>query len=115
MSLDPDWIRDLFAGFGPVRLRRMFSGYGVFAGEDCIALSLNPGLCLRVDAQTRAVFEEIGAAPFTYEKKTGTVTVGAWWRLPDECVDDPDEIARLARLSLEVARRLPLKKKRAKR
>lgn len=113
MAFDPDFLEDLFAGFGEIRLKRMFSGHGIYAGEYCIALAINPGLCMRVDAESRPEFEALGAAPFTYTKKTGAVTVNAWWRLPDEIVDDPDEITRLARLSLRTARNLPPKKKRA--
>ena len=112
MAADPEWLVDLFQPFGAVRLKRMFSGYGVYAGDFCIALAINPGLCMRVDAETRALFEAVGAMPFTYAKQGKTITVQKWWRLPDEMVDDPDEIARWARLSLEVARRLPPKKPR---
>jgi DNA transformation protein len=35
---DPDFVTELFAGFGPVALRRMFSGTGVFADGLMIAL-----------------------------------------------------------------------------
>ena len=28
--MDPEFIRDLFAEFGPVTIRRMFSGAGIF-------------------------------------------------------------------------------------
>jgi DNA transformation protein len=112
MAYDADWLMELFEPVGPVRLKRMFSGHGVYAGDFCIALAINPGLCLRVDEETRGVFEALGAAPFTYDKKDKKVTVQAWWRLPDEIVDDPDELARLARLSLDAARRRPPKKPR---
>lgn len=114
VAADADWLLDLFAVFGPVRLRRMFSGYGVYAGEHCIALAINPGLCMRVDDINRAAFAALGAKPFTYAKQGKTITVGKWWRLPDELADEPDEIARLAHQSLDVARRLPPKKPRKK-
>lgn len=112
MAADPDWLLDLFEPFGRVRLKRMFSGHGVYSGEYCVALAINPGLCMRVDDETRARFEEIGAVPFTYGKQGKTIIVQKWWRLPDEVMDDPEEVARWARLSLEVARRLPPKKPR---
>jgi DNA transformation protein len=112
MPADPEWLEDLFEPLGPIRLKRMFSGYGIYSGEFCIALAINPGLCLRVDDASRAQFEAIGAAPFRYTKKTGEVTVNAWWRLPDDIVDEPEELARLARLSLATARALPPKRKR---
>lgn len=108
--MDPDFLHDLFEGYGPVRLKRMFSGHGVYDGDFCIALAINPGLCLRVDDENRAVMDAIGAQPFTYAKQGKTITVGKWWKLPEALLDEPDEIARLARLSFAVARRLPPKK-----
>ena len=114
MAADPEWLMDLFEPFGPVRLKRMFSGYGVYYGDFCIALAINPGLCMRVDEETRAAFEALGASPFTYGKQGKVITVQKWWRLPDAVLDEPDDVAHWARLSLEVARRLPPKKPRAK-
>ncbi|MCA0405924.1 MAG: TfoX/Sxy family protein [Proteobacteria bacterium] len=115
MAFDEDWLRDLFEGFGPVRLKRMFSGHGIYAGDFCVALAINPGLCLRVDHENRAEMEAIGASPFTYAKQGKTIVVGKWWKLPEALLDEPEEIARLARLSLAVARRLPPKKPRVAR
>lgn len=112
MASDPEWLMDLFEPIGPVRLKRMFSGYGVYSGEYCIALAINPGLCMRVDDENRAAFEAIGAEPFTYGKQGKTIVVQKWWKLPEGIVDEPDELTRFARLSLEVARRLPPKKPR---
>lgn len=115
MANDPEFLRDLFAEFGEIRLKRMFSGHGVYSGEFCIALAINPGLCFRVDDANRAAFEAAGAAPFTYDKKGGAVVVQAWWKMPETLLDEPDEIARFARLSLEAARRRPPKKPRTSR
>lgn len=112
MAHDPEWISELFAGLGPVRLKRMFSGYGVYFGEFCVALAIAPGFCLRVDDATRATFETLGARPFTYEKQGGLVTVQAWWQIPEALLDEPDELTHWARLSLEAARRRPPKKPR---
>jgi DNA transformation protein len=111
MAADPEFLRDLFAEFGEIRLKRMFSGHGVYSGESCIALAINPGLCFRVDDANRAAFKAVGAARFTYDKKSGAVTVQAWWKMPETMLDEPDEIARFARLSLEAARRRPPSKK----
>jgi DNA transformation protein and related proteins len=110
VAADPEWIAELFEIYGPVRLKRMFSGFGVYDGDFCIALAINPGLCLRVDDGNRSEMASIGAAPFTYAKQGKEITVQKWWRLPDAVIDDPDAVARLARLSLDVARRLPPKK-----
>lgn len=114
MAADPDWIEELFSAFGPVRLKRMFSGHGVYSGDFCVGLMLGAGsLCLRCDDRVRSDYEALGARPFVYEKQGKMVTVGAWWVMPDSMLDEPDEVARWARVSLDIARSLPPKKKRA--
>ena len=113
MAYDLEWLHDLFEPFGPVRLKRMFSGYGVYDGDFCIALAINPGLCVRANEEFRPALEAAGAQPFTYAKQGKTIAVKAWWRLPDDIVDDPDAVSHWARISLQIARSLPPKKPRA--
>jgi DNA transformation protein and related proteins len=36
--MDPETIRDLFAGLGPVRTRKMFGGQSVYSGDLMFAL-----------------------------------------------------------------------------
>lgn len=107
MAYDPDWLIELFEPFGSVHLKRMFSDHGVYSGEHCVALAIKPGLCLRVDAETRDAFEAAGAVPFTYGKQGKTITVQKWWRMPDAFLDDPQALAPFVRLSLGTALSLP--------
>lgn len=111
MAVDPEWIEDLFSPFGQVRLKRMFSGYGVYAGDFCIALALSAGVCLRCTPGSQVRYREIGATPFTYTARGKLVTVNAWWLMPADMLDDPDALAGWARHSLEIARALPPKNK----
>ena len=55
--MDRDFLIDLFADFGPVTIRRMFSGYGISADGVNFALALRGGLYLRADEQTISRFE----------------------------------------------------------
>ena len=47
--MDRDFLIDLFADFGPVAIRRMFSGFGISADGTNFALALRGGLYLRAD------------------------------------------------------------------
>lgn len=100
--MDAEAIEDLFSALGPVRTRRMFSGYGVFSGDLCFALSLGGELFLKADAETEASFRAAGSVPFSYEQQGRMVQV-AFWRLPDAALDDPDIAAEWARLALAAA------------
>ena len=55
--MDRDFLIDLFADFGPVTIRRMFSGYGISADGTNFALALRAGLYLRADDQAIPQFE----------------------------------------------------------
>jgi DNA transformation protein and related proteins len=109
--MDRDFLIDLFAGFGPVAIRRMFSGFGISADGINFALALRGGLYLRADEQTIARFEAEGSKPFSYQTRAKTVTVASYWTLPERLYDDPDEMTDWARASLAAAQRAALRKR----
>ena len=81
--MDRDFLIDLFADFGPVTIRRMFSGFGISADGINFALALRAGLYFRADEQTIPRFEAEGSKPFQYQTRTKTVTVNSYWQLPE--------------------------------
>lgn len=103
--MDRDFLLDLFAGFGPVTLRRMFSGYGVSRDGINFALVLRGAIYFRADEHTIPHFETEGAKPFQYTARGKTVTLHSYWQLPERLYDDVDELAAWARDAFEAARR----------
>ena len=67
--MDRDFLIDLFADFGPVTIRRMFSGFGISADGTNFALALRAGLYFRADEQTIPQFEAEGSQPFQYQTR----------------------------------------------
>ena len=110
----PDRITELFTGFGPVAVRRMFSGSGVFADGLMIALVVDGVVYLKVDDSLVPLFEREGQAPFSYKTRDGRRTLNSYWRMPERLYDEPDELADWARHSLQAARRAGSKRKRKK-
>jgi DNA transformation protein and related proteins len=109
--MDRDFLFDLFADFGPVTIRRMFSGFGISADGTNFALALRGGLYLRADEQSIPRFEAEGAKPFQYQTRTKTVTVGSYWQLPERLYDDPQELTEWARAALAAAQHAALRKR----
>jgi DNA transformation protein len=109
--MDRDFLIDLFADFGPVTIRRMFSGYGISADGTNFALSLRAGLYFRADDQTIPQFEAEGSKPFQYQTRTKTVTVNSYWQLPARLFDDSEELAEWARAALAAAQRAAVRKR----
>jgi DNA transformation protein and related proteins len=109
--MDRDFLIDLFSVFGPVTIRRMFSGYGISADGTNFALALRAGLYLRADETTIPQFEAEGSKPFQYQTRAKTVTVNSYWQLPARLFDDPDELSDWAKAALAAAQRAAVKKR----
>jgi DNA transformation protein len=109
--MDREFLIDLFADFGPVTIRRMFSGYGISADGTNFALALRAGLYFRADETTIPQFEAEGSKPFTYQTRAKTVTVNSYWQLPARLFDDTEELGGWARSALAAAQRAALKKR----
>jgi DNA transformation protein and related proteins len=109
--MDRDFLIDLFADFGPVTIRRMFSGYGISADGTNFALALRAGLYFRADEVTIPQYEAEGSKPFQYQTRAKTVTVNSYWQLPARLFDDTEELSAWARAALAAAQRAALKKR----
>jgi len=109
--MDRDFLIDLFADFGPVTIRKMFSGFGISADGINFALALRAGLYFRADEQSIPRFEAEGSQPFSYQTRTKTVTVNSYWQLPARLFDDSEELADWARAALAAAQRAALRKR----
>jgi DNA transformation protein and related proteins len=109
--MDRDFLIDLFADFGPVTIRRMFSGYGISADGINFALALRAGLYFRADETTIPQFEAEGSKPFQYQTRAKTVTVNSYWQLPARLFDDSEDLSVWARAALAAAQRAALKKR----
>jgi DNA transformation protein and related proteins len=108
--MDRDFLNDLFADFGPVTIRPMFSGFGISADGTNFALALRAGLYFRADESTIPQYEAEGSKPFQYQTRAKTVTVNSYWQLPARLFDDTEELSVWARAALTAARRGALKK-----
>jgi len=108
--MDRDFLIDLFTDFGPVTIRRMFSGFGISVDGTNFALALRGSLYLRADERNIPSFEAEGKKPFQYQTKSRTVTVASYWQLPERLYDDPAELSDWARAALAAAQRAALRK-----
>ena len=111
MLMDREFLIDLFADFGPVAIRKMFSGYGISADGTNFALALRAGLFFRADEVTIPDFEAEGSKPFQYSTRAKTVLVNSYWELPARLFDDSEELAQWARAALAAAQRAKVKKR----
>lgn len=101
-----DDLRDLFSGFGPVSVRRMFGGKGIYHDGLIIAVFLHEELRLKGDAQLAPELEAAGGRRWTYaHAKNGRPVAMPYWSVPESALDDPDEMAIWARKAFDAALR----------
>jgi len=108
--VDADDIRDLFSAFGPVVVRRMFGGAGIYADGAMFALVADGVVYLKADAHNAPAFELEKLPPFTYTTKNGKRGVMSYRRMPERLYDDPEELAAWARAALAAAQRRGLRR-----
>ncbi|HEY2033216.1 MAG TPA: TfoX/Sxy family protein [Rhizomicrobium sp.] len=113
--MDAHRFDDLFAEFGPIRLRRFFGGEGIVVDEVMIGMVFSDVIYFKTDEETRKAFIAEKTKPFSFLKRsTGETIVTTWFALPDRLYDDPEELAQWARAALDVARAAETKKAKKK-
>jgi DNA transformation protein len=102
MSEFTDYLREVFAEFGPVHARKMFGGYGIYHDGIMFGLVANDTLYLKADATTRDRFLSRGLGAFEYEKNGKTVSM-SYYLAPEEIFDDPETASAWAKQSYAIA------------
>lgn len=100
-----DHILDMAAGFGPVAVRRMFGGHGLFRDGVMIGLVAQDTLYLKVDDGNRPDFEAAGSGPFVYGPENSR-TVTSYYQAPAEAMEDAQALSTWFRSAWEAALRV---------
>jgi DNA transformation protein len=103
--MDDPAIEEMFEGLGPVSIRRMFGGKGIYHRGLITAVYLHDDMMLKADAVSAPQFEAAGARQWSYEGKKGKPVLMPYWTVPDEAFDDPDIMTTWTRLAFEAAAR----------
>lgn len=98
-------LEEMLAPLGPVLIKRMFGGGGLFLDGLMFGLIADGSLYLKADEGTSPRFAAEGMRPFTYQKKSGQTTIMSYWQAPERLLDEADELVEWARLAVIVAQR----------
>ena len=96
-----DYVLDQLRAVAPVTSKAMFGGVGIYSRGLFFALIAEDVLYFKVDANTRKIYEERGSQPFN---PFGKGTMG-YYQLPEDILEDADELRDWMRAALAVARR----------
>ncbi|APG84547.1 TfoX/Sxy family protein [Sinorhizobium americanum] len=102
--MDNGAIEEMFQALGPISIRRMFGGKGIYCDGVILAVEVDGEILLKGDAETALQLEEAGARQWAYDGKGKPVKM-PYWSIPDSAYDDPDEMARWVKLAYSAALR----------
>jgi len=89
-----DFVLDQLAELAPVACRRMFGGYGLYAGETFFAILSRNRLYFRTDAASRADYVAAGTGPF---RPRAGKTLRNYYEVPVDVMEDADRVVAWAR------------------
>ena len=98
------FVADQLADLGPVAVRPMFGGAGVYCAGVMFALIADEVLYFKTDEENRADFEAEGMAPFTYRGKRRPVRM-SYFEVPEHVLEDREMLTAWAEKALAAARR----------
>jgi DNA transformation protein len=100
-----DWLSEQLSPMGSISARAMFGGWGVYCDGLIFAIVDDEVCYLKADAETIPALQAAGSVPFRYGMKDGRVMEMAYWRVPDEALEDRLLLLRWGREALGVALR----------
>ena len=108
--MDVAEIEEMFSGLGPVSVRPMFGGKGVYHQGRIVAVEVRGELLLKADELSAPAFEAAGATRWAYESRSSEAEPARsvsmpYWSVPEAAFDDADEMARWVRLAYEASLR----------
>ena len=99
-----DNLDDVFALFGPIKVKAMFGGYGIYHEELMFGLVADDVLYLKADSHSAGAFVDQGLPAFEYVKQGKSIKM-SYYQAPEEIFDDQDMARKWAELALDAARR----------
>ena len=97
-----DYVSDVLEEFGPIVIRSMFGGFGIYKEGAIFGLIAENELYFKADKETAIFFEKYGSTPFTYDNGKKLVQMSYWKVLP-EIFDDLDMMKLWVNMAYDVA------------
>ena len=99
---------------GEISARRMFGGVGIYI-DDVFCAIIGPdsgALFFKVDDSNRADYDAAGSKPFVPFKDRATIM--SYYEVPEEIIEDQDELLRWAKKARAAAMAAPRKRRKGK-
>ena len=104
MSQFADSLHDVFAALGPVQIKRMFGGHGVWHDGLMCALLAQGTLYLKADAQSAAHFDALQLPAFSFRRGERLIQT-SYRQAPQDIFEDRQQASLWTRRAFEAALR----------
>lgn len=111
MSSFLEYVQDRMKVCGPLTFKNMFGGFGIYSGPQIFAMVIKDNLYFRVGPSNQAEYESAGMAPFTYSGKDGKLVRVSYWQVPEEVLEDDEDLRFWFQKALAEARKAAAPKK----
>jgi DNA transformation protein and related proteins len=104
MSASPPFvehIRDLLTPIGALTDGKFFGGHAFKYRQVQFAMIMGSTLYFRVNNETRQRYEAERSKPFSYSTKNGVVQVRKYFSVPDELLENKEQLIEWAKQAIE--------------
>ncbi len=98
-----NFVAEQISAFGLITQKRIFGALAFYHQGLIIGMAIDDALYLKADEQSKSRFETEGLPQFTYSHKNGKQIGMSYWRAPERCLDDPDEMKGWCTLAYQAA------------
>ncbi len=107
MARESQFLNEVLGRLAPIgaRGRSMFGGFGIYVDDVMMALIADDVVYFKTDESNRGDFEDRGTGPFMYAGKRGKPIAMSYHEVPDDILEDPDDLLLWAEKAVAVARR----------
>jgi DNA transformation protein len=98
-------IHDLFSGLGPVTIKRMFGGKGIYFQGAIVALEVDDEILLKADEVSAPAFKAAGCRRWSYAREGKKSVDMPYWSIPEDAFDDPEIMTEWAKRAYEASLR----------
>lgn len=104
-------VRELLRGIDVISARAMFGGWGIYRHGLFFALIADGVLYFKVDDSNKADYESAGSKPFVYHSPKGKPMQMGYYEVPEQVMENQEEIKHWVEKSYAVAIAAKKKKK----
>lgn len=98
------YVLDQLDGLGPLQVRRMFGGAGIYCGDLFFAILADDELYFKANDTNLDDYRCLNLEPFTYRTKNGRTVSLRYYPLPADVLEDREQLHAWARKALAAAK-----------